>query len=531
MKNQRTMTKHFKIKQILRCYCNGMGIKSISSSLLISRNTVKKYVRTYESLGIEIDRLFKMDESHLLELFLDDTSRKVKKKETEYLYIEEHLPYYLKRLKERGVTRLSLYEEYLKERPRGYSYVTFCSYIKQERGVRRPVARVEHIAGDKMYVDFAGNKPKITDKKTGEEKEVEVFAAVLPCSQYSYYEAVPSQKKEYLIQACENALHFFGGVPNAIVPDNLKSAVTKASGIEPVINEDFAAFAEHYNCVVCPARVRRPQDKALVEYAVRLLYREIYPKLNGRKFFDIDSLNIEIWNNLELLNGRLMNKRNYSRRERFLEVEKDKLNPLPETRYVQKLKKVLTVMKDSYVSLNNHRYSVPAAFIGKKVDVLYDSDTVEIFYNLKHITTHRRDDTPFTLSTKETHNLPGSLSCYIAKIEAIYAEAKAIDVIVEDYVKRVADAKRYPVQVVRSCAGIVSLAKKYGNDRLVLACQMAMETHSWGYNELRDILVHNEDLKYQIVNDGGSPRITPNHKNLRGKNYFNNLNNGKNDNK
>lgn len=144
----------------------------------------------------------------------------------------------------------------------------------------------------------------ITDRKGGQILLVEVFAAILPCSQLIYYEAVPSQKKEYLITATENALHYYGGVPAAIVPDNLKSAVTKPSRIEAVINEYFASFAEHCGCVVFPARVRKPKDKALVEYAVRLLYREVYTKLRGITFYDLESLNADIWRHMEALNNR-----------------------------------------------------------------------------------------------------------------------------------------------------------------------------------------------------------------------------------
>ena len=175
-----------------------------------------------------------------------------------------------------------------------------------------------------MYVDFAGDKLYLSDEMIDDKVSVEVFAAILPCSQITYYEAVPSQKKEYLIQACENAFHYFGGVPNAIVPDNLKSAVTKPGGIESVINDDFAAFADHYGCVVFPARVRKPKDKALVENAVRLLYREVYSKMTGLKFNDLEALNIEIIIHTDALNNRKMYNRSYSRRERFLEVEKDR---------------------------------------------------------------------------------------------------------------------------------------------------------------------------------------------------------------
>lgn len=447
----------------------------------------------------------------------------------EYKYLQEHIPEYIKRLKSRGTTRRSLYEEYLRNRPQGYSYCSFCLYLRRERDVKIPVGRIDHIAGDQMYVDFAGDKLYISDRNTGDKVPVEVFAAILPCSQITYYEAVPSQKKEYLIQACENAFHYFGGVPNAIVPDNLKSAVTRPGGIEPVINDDFAAFADHYGCVVFPARVRKPKDKALVENAVRLLYREVYSKMTGLKFNDIEALNIEIMKHTDALNSRKMYNRSYSRRERFLEVEKDRLHILPATRFISKNRKTATVMKNSYVSLNNHYYSVPKEYIGDAVELLYDGDTVEIYHKFRHITTHRRDDTPFTYSEKPSHKLPGVLHEYRIRMDDIYRKAREIDPVVEEYIKLVAVAKKYPVQAIRSADGILCLVERFGHDRVVLACQIAMESCMFGFNELESLLVNREDEKYHIQMEGLAPELTPKHRNLRGKDYYNSKNMDKND--
>ena len=338
----------------------------------------------------------------------------------------------------------------------------------------------------------------ISDRNTGDKVPVEVFAAILPCSQITYYEAVPSQKKEYLIQACENAFHYFGGVPNAIVPDNLKSAVTKPGGIEPVINDDFAAFADHYGCVVFPARVRKPKDKALVENAVKLLYREVYSKMTGLKFNDIEALNIEIMKHTDALNSRKMYNRSYSRRERFLEVEKDRLHILPATR-------------------------------GDAVELLYDGDTVEIYHKFRHITTHRRDDTPFTYSEKPSHKLPGVLHEYRIRMDDIYRKAREIDTVVEEYIKLVAVAKKYPVQAIRSADGILCLVERFGHDRVVLACRIAMESCMFGFNELESLPVNREDEKYHVQMEGQAPELTPKHRNLRGKDYFNSKNIDKND--
>ena len=517
-----------RIKHILRCFQSGMSIRSISSSLLISRNTVKRYVRIYEDMGIELERLLKMDEHHLYELFSAETDNE-SAGSAEYMYLQEHIPEYIKRLKSRGTTRRSLYEEYLKNRPQGYSYCSFCLYIRREKEVKIPVGRIDHIAGDQMYVDFAGDKLYISDSNTGNKIPVEVFAAILPCSQITYYEAVPSQKKEYLIQACENAFHNFGGVPNAIVPDNLKSAVTKPGGIEPVINDDFAAFADHYGCVVFPARVRKPKDKALVENAVRLLYREVYSKMTGLKFNDLEALNIEIMKHTDALNSRKMYNRSYSRKERFLEVEKDRLHTLPTTRFISKSRKTATVMRNSYVSLNNHYYSVPKEYIGDTVELLYDEDTVEIYHKFRHITTHRRDDTPFTYSEKPSHKLPGVLHEYRIRMDDVYRKAREIDPVMEEYIKLVAVAKKYPVQAVRSADGILCLVERFGHDRVVLACQIAMESCMFGFNELESLLVNREDEKFHVQMEGLAPELTTKHRNLRGKDYFNSKNIEKND--
>lgn len=479
-------------------------------------------------MGIELERLLKMDEHHLHELFGTETDNE-STGSAEYKYLQEHIPEYIKRLKSRGTTRRSLYEEYLRNRPQGYSYCSFCLYLRREREVKVPVGRIDHIAGDQMYVDFAGDKLYISDRNTGDKVPIEVFAAILPCSQITYYEAVPSQKKEYLIQACENAFHYFGGVPNAIVPDNLKSAVTKPGGIEPVINDDFAAFADHYGCVVFPARVRKPKDKALVENAVRLLYREVYSKMTGLKFNDLEALNIEIMKHTDALNSRKMYNRSYSRKERFIEVEKDRLHTLPTTRFISKSRKTATVMRNSYVSLNNHYYSVPKEYIGDTVELLYDGDTVEIYHKFRHITTHRRDDTPFTYSEKPSHKLPGVLHEYRIRMDDVYCKARKIDPIVEEYIKLVAVAKKYPAQAVRSADGILSLVERFGHDRMVLACQIAMESCMFGFNELESILVNREDEKYHVQMEGQTPELTPKHRNLRGKDYFNSKNIDKND--
>ena len=215
----------------------------------------------------------------------------------------------------------------------------------------------------------------------GETKKAEVFVAILPFSHYTYCEAVWSQRKEDLIKGCEGAMQYFGGVPAAIVPDNLKAAVSRSDRNEPVINEVFAAFAEHYGCAVYPARVRHPKDKALVENAVKLLYKSVYADIEGMTFGSLDELNTAIHISLLDFNEKTMAGRDVSRVQMFNRMEKDMLRPLPEQRFTVKEHKLMTVGKNCYVSLFKHHYSVPREHVGKRVVILYDADTVEIQLN------------------------------------------------------------------------------------------------------------------------------------------------------
>ena len=387
----------------------------------------------------------------------------------------------------------------------------------------RAVGHVEHYAGDQMYIDYAGDKLEVVDAVTGEVKLVEVFVAILPCSHYTYCEAVWSQRKEDLIKGCENALHFFGGAPMAIVPDNLRSAVSRSDRNEPVINDEFAAFAEHYGCAVYPARVRHPKDKALVENAVKLMYRSVYADIEGLTFHSLESLNKAIASSLEEFNSRKMAGRAESRKELFEQVEKDYLHDLPTVRYQMRERKSITVMRNSYITLNKHHYSVPTTYIGKRVDVVYDADTIEVYYGLQLVTTHHRDDTPYAYTQKAAHNLPGIRGSYEQDLEDVYARAGQLDNIVLNYLKEVAAQLKYLPKAFRSCRGILSLAQKYGEDRLVAACAYATEARRYGYQEVSDILLKGDDAAYLGTEDDTQADDAPlpvTHKNIRGREYY-----------
>ena len=477
-----------KIRQVLRCYSQGHGTKSISSMLSVSRNTVKKYLQVFQRSGLDYEQMLSLPDQELSKLFHEKS--RVKTESERLGELKSLLPEYCKRLKKKGVTREALHREYLSSHPDGYGRTRFYILIQQYIACSRPIMHLEHKAGDKMFIDFAGDKLSIIDLDTGEIIPVEVFVAILPCSQLTYVEAVMSQKKEDLIRASENALLYYQGVPSAIIPDNLKSAVTKSSKYEALLNEDFAAFAEHYGCTVIPARAYKPRDKALVEGAVKLIYRSIYPKIQEREFYDLDSLNAAIRVALELHNNTPLTGRKYSRREQFEEIERDSLRKLNPIRFELRHRYRATVMKNGHVRLGEdaHYYSVPCRYIGKKVILSYTSRQVCIYYGYELIATHTRNRARCRYTTLEEHL--ASHHRYITEWnpDKFIHEAAAIHPDVEAYIRRVMEEKKHPEQAYKSCQGILSFARRVGNTRLTNACRWATSYGLYNYPIIERIL-------------------------------------------
>lgn len=419
----------------------------------------------------------------------------------------------------KGVTMLSLWKHYYANNTPAYQYTQFRKYYAVYTKRVKPVMHMEHKAGDKMYIDFAGEKLSIVDKETGEVTEVEVFAAILGCSQLTYVEAVMTQRKEDLVKVCENALHYFGGVPAAIVPDNLRSAVTKSSKYEPIINETFADFAEHYGTVVLPARAYRPKDKALVEGVVKIIYTRIYTHIRTKIYYSLEELNAAIGKWLEEHNTGSFKGRNYSRRQQFEELERHTLKSLPQFRYECRLQLVATVMKNGHVTLSvdKHYYSVPYRFIGKKVKLLFTSTQVEIFYKYERIALHKREYKRYNYTTSDEHL--ASAHKYVSEWspEKFIQEARAIHEDVATYVMSILEHKRHPEQAYKSCLGIIHLERKVGAERLKNACNRASSYRIYGYPIIVQILEKNYD---ELTEDELEQASMPDHQNIRGEDYY-----------
>jgi transposase len=504
------------IRQILRLHDEGCSLREMEKLLGIARKTISKYTCLAKSAGILFADIKELNDQELHDLFLDK-----EKPDTErYATLSGYFPCFEKKLPLRGTTKFLLWEEYKTQNPGGYNYTQFCYHLRGYLKKNEAVMHFEHIAGDKMFIDFAGEKLSITDRKTGEIKEVEFFVSVLGASQLTYGEATASQQKADFISATENALHYFGGVPRAIVPDNLKSAVNKSNKYEPQLNEDFNRFALHYGTTILPARSLKPKDKSLVEGAVKILYTRIYTKLRGRTFYNLTDLNEAIWEHLEEHNNKKFQQKPYSRQEFFDETEKQALAPLPAARYELKDYARLTLNKNChvYLSCDKHYYSAPYKFIGKKVRVIYTRSHVEIYFNYQRIAFHQRDRSPYKYSTLKDH-LP-SHHRFVSDWhpDKFINWASGIGIETEQYIRKILDSKQHPEQAYKSCIGILSFAKKCGRQRLENACRRGSYYKSYSYNTIKNIL--NKELDKQEI-ENKKEFTLPAHKNLRGGSYYN----------
>jgi transposase len=506
-----------KIRQILRLHCQGHSKLNIAAQTGISRNTLKKYIREFTNIRLTFDEVNELSDKDLEDLFVKPDDKPLNER-IQTLF--DLFPAIDKELKKKGVTRQILWEEYKRSHPDGLGRSQFKHYFAQWKAQVNPTMHMEHKAGDKLYVDFAGDKLSIIDPQTGEIKPVEVFVAILGASQLTYVEAVMTQQKEDFIAACENTLHYCGGVPAAIVPDNLRSAVTKSSKYEPTLNEAFADFAEHYSTTILPARAYRPRDKALVENAVRIIYSRIYVKIKKDEHCSLEELNAAIRVALEQHNNAHLRGRNYSRRQQFDEVEKNALMPLPPLRYELKKHQYATVAKNGHACLgaDKHYYSVPYRFIGKKVKLLFSRHSVEIYYNYERIALHKRTRSPYQYTTEKEHMASAHRFVSEWTPERFISWSESIHEDVKLYILKVLDRKQHPEQAYKSCMGILGFAKKVGKERLVKACQRALGYGAYNYKTIQKILERELDLR--DAPDETDQLRMPFHDNIRGENYY-----------
>lgn len=509
----------FKIRQVLRLYADGRGSKFISKTTGIARNTIKKYLLLFVQLRLTIERVEVMSDKQMAKAFLID---KPKTESTRTAELELMLPDLAARLKKRGVTKQMVYRYYVSQCTNSFKHSAFLVRLNTFMGMSKPSMRVPHKVGDKLFIDFTGKKLHIVDEATGEVQDMEVFVAILGCSQLTYVTAVASQKKEDFIGACERALHFYGGVPEVIVPDNLKSAVKKASRYESELNDSFAAFAAHYNTYVFPARVYKPKDKALVEGAVKIIYTSIFTKIDEQVYTSLEKLNGDILIHLEAHNNTLLTGCDYSRMQQFELLEKNVLKPLNKYLYDPMTTKSATVGKTGYVTADYRYYSVPYKFIGKKVKLMYNGTKVEAYSEHELIAVHVRHFGKEKYIQNEDHLASWHRYPTEWNPEKFIADAALIGTVVVEYIKKVLSRNEYPEKNYRACQGIINYKNRVGETRLINACKRADSFNVYNFGIIERILKSKADcipLEEEQPPSGDGNNM-PLHDNIRGEDYY-----------
>jgi transposase len=503
------------IKQLFLLHKQGKGKKAIARQLGMSKNTVKTYLSKIACGELDIEGLLELEEPIMEgKLFAGNPSYK----EERYGQIKDNLAYFANELEKTGVTRKLLWQEYRQTCPDGYGYTQFCFHLGQYLVAKNPSMVLEHVAGEKLFIDFAGKKLSYIDKHTGEIIECQVFVACLPYSDYSFAMAVPTQGIEDFIHALTCCLQALGGVPQTLVPDNLKSAITKANRYEPDINRVLEDFANHYGTTVTPARARKPKDKALVENQVRLIYSRVYAKLRDRQFFDIHSLNKAIREKVLEHNQTRMQQKEYCREEKFLSDEKHTLKPLPAEVFELKYYKELKVAKNNhiYLSCDKHYYSVPYTCIGNKVKVIYTRSMVYIFAKGEKVAVHIRNYKKGAYSTDKNH-LCSEHKHYLDRSPEYYLKvAGAKSEMLYRLFSQLFNQGKYPEQLYRTCDGLINLERKTEPSDFEKACQIALDAGNYSYRFILNIL-NNKMIKQEQPN---SQKSLPFHSNTRGAEYY-----------
>lgn len=503
------------VKQLLLLHRQGLGKKTIARRLEISKNTVKSYLLKLELGGFDLDELLQ-HEGPVLEakLFAGNPSYK----EDRYEAFKKNLAYYERELKRTGVTKTLLWEEYRKNNPDGYGQSQFCHHLFQYLRTQKPSMVLHHQPAEKLFVDFAGKKLSYIDRETGEEISCQVFVACLPYSDYCFAMAVHSQSVADFLHALECCLKNLGGVPQTIVPDNLKAAIIKADNYEPDVNMAMNDFANHYETTVTPTRARHPKDKALVENQVKIIYSRVYARIRDQQFFSLSSLNEAISMHVLRHNQTRMQRKEYCREERFLANEKHELAPLAPTNFEIKQYRELKVAQNNhvYLSQDKHYYSVPYVHIGLQSKVIYTRSLVSIYIKGALVASHQRVKTGGYSTTKA--HLCSHHQHYLSRSPQYYIDRAKDGTQLQRMMRLIfSQDTRPPEQLYKTCDGLFSLQRRTEAQILEKAISIAIDYEKLSYQFVKNII---ENKTYQDYEQPGKAQTLPDHPNTRGRNYY-----------
>jgi transposase len=499
-----------KIKHVLRLNSEGVGNRKIARLLNISPGSVSNYLNRAKVAGLVWPLSDEWSEEKIYSLLFP-----VENKNNTYPLPDFGKVH--KELKRKGVTLMLLWFEYQHQNPNGYSYSRFCELYQPFIGKRHPSMRQTHRAGEKCFVDYSGLTVPWTDKATGEIHHAQIFVAVLGASNYTFIEASADQSLLSWIQSHVRAFNFFVGTPLCLVPDNLRSGVTKAHLYDPDINRTYQDMADHYHVAIVPARARSPKDKPKVEVGVQGIQRWILAPLGDVTFFSVQEINDAIKPLLTAYNEKPFYELEGSRYSQYLEIDKPELKALPSTPYTYAEWKKARSGSDYHVAVNKHYYSIPHQYLKESIDVRITATTIECFYKGTRIALHQRSYKPGHTTIHE--HMPSKHQEYADWTpERMYQWAKSIGPNTAKLIQALTDMHNIPEQSFRSCFGILRMSKTYGPERLENACIRALHFGVIRYKNIESILKSGLDKQPLPLPASETTAVNPTrlHDNIRG---------------
>jgi transposase len=496
-----------KIREIFRLkYEAGLSERQIAKAAHVARSTVQECLRRAREAGLAWPLPAAWDEDRL-----EQTLYPAPAPSTDVLLPD--LPHIEQELRRKGVTLQLLWQEYKTAHPDGLQYSAFCDRYARWRSSRDLVLRQQHTPGEKLFLDYAGQTADVIDRHTGVIRHAQIFVAVLGASSYTFAEATWTQSLPDWLGSLRHALEFIGGVPAILVPDNLRSAVSKASRYEPEINPAFQDFDEHYGAAVVPARVRKPRDKAKVEVGVQVVERWILARLRHQQFFSLGELNTAIAERVRELNARPFKKLDGCRASLFAQLDQPALQPLPLHAHDYGEWKKAKVHLDYHVDVARHYYSVPHTLAGQTVDVRLTATVVEIYRRGQRIALHIRSDRRGGYSTVPAHRPRRHGAVVDLSHERLQQQAQAIGPGAVGVLQAQLQRRVHPEQAMRSALGVLRLARDFTPEALEAACMQALRINSVSYRAVRT-LIENPPPTEPL------PLPIESHDNLRGAHYY-----------
>jgi len=502
-----------KLREIVRLKLQcSLSQQGIATACGIARSTAGEYAARIATAGLTWPLPPELDDDAALERLLFPHEGKPSSTRPEPEWTRVHAE-----LKRKHVTLMLLWQEYREQHPDGVQYSQFCDHYANWLRYAPVTMRQEHRAGEKAFVDFSGDGIDTVDPKTGEVFRAKLFVSVLGASSLTYVEPVLDESLPTWIGCHVRMCEFFGGVPEIVVPDNLKSGVKRPDRYEPEINPTYADWARHYGCAVIPGRVRRPRDKAKVESAVLIAERWILAVLRNRTFGSLNELHEAVIPLVDKINDRVMRKLKKSRRQLFEEIDKPVLRPLPERRYELAEWKKARVNIDYHVEFKDHFYSVSYLLAGQEVWVRATTLCVEILQGGKRVASHVRGAANWQHTTQTDH-MPKSHRAHLEWTPSrITNWAAKIGPCTEKMTEQILASRPHPEQGYRACLGLIRLGKEYSNERLERACEWALRVRAISYRSVASILKNSRDR----LAEADPPQIAlPLHENVRGSGYY-----------